>query len=336
VFLYRLSPQEHVFQLYVHHILMDGTSSTLFLRELDQAYAAVTAGTPPSNVPLLQYTDFSEWQRGMLKGPEGVELRAFWSKVFGEAPPILQLTPEGCPTGRESTAGDHVSFTLSARDCDNLRKACASTDVSLFDGFLALYALLLARITGKEDIIIGTTLAGRGKPGLDAVIGVFVTPMPIRLKLGKDKSLRALLKTAHEVMNGFHEHQMYPLEALVAETPAFQGLGLNDTFRTYILMQNYPSANFRLGDLSYQRLDVHDPMGAPVMRDLELVLIPDTGDPDHIHATFEYRREMFARAVVDRWAEDFRSLITSIDDEGEISQESLGLPSKETLILKSA
>lgn len=214
-----------------------------------------------------------------------------------------------------------------------LHQAAARLDVSLFDLLLAVYALLLSKAAGQEECIIGTTLAGRDWPGLNEIIGVFVTPLPIKLRCYQESNWMEYVRDCSEVMRGFHEHQQFTLEELVEQVPAFRDCDLNDTFCTYILMQNYQRSTAHFGGLQCRPLELGHLFEHALMRDFELIIEPALGGIAGWQGTFAYDSGLFSRELVVKWRMWFEELLdrTTVNSPLTVSLGALiaGLPGDE-------
>lgn len=260
----RLAPDRHALLIHAHHVLFDGWSSSIFLRDL-----ALAIRTEPLQ-PALQYIDYAHTQSRYLTGPGLLRAREYWRQVFDGAPEPTRLAPQ-VDDVQADDRGCVLEFVVPAAALAQLRRRAVDLSTTLFALMMAAYVLLVHRYTGHDDIIVGTTAAGRPSSDTEDIVGVFVNPLPLRLSIDNGASIKQFVAHVHQALVDFHEFGHYPMEDLVASVPPFVGMGLNDTFHCYLLYQNYwrPEtdtlrfAPLRLpGDDHYHKL----------MRDWEIVL----------------------------------------------------------------
>lgn len=229
-----LSEQEHVLLLNVHHIVSDGWSMGVLVRELATLYDAFRQGLP-SPLPELpiQYADFAIWQRDWLAGEAMAEQLAYWRRQLADLPPTAGLPqdwprPER-PTQIGGSAGRQVPGPLS----ETLKALGRQHDTTLFATLLAAFKLMLARLSGQDDVAVGTPSAGRQQVELEGLVGFFLNSLVLRTDLGGHPTFSELLRRVSRVALEAFAHQDVSFEKLVAElqpprqpgqTPFFQVL----------------------------------------------------------------------------------------------------------------
>ncbi len=261
----RLAPDRHALLIHAHHVLFDGWSSSIFLRDL----ALATQAKPFK--PVLQYVDYAHAQSRYLTGPELLRAREHWRRVFDGAPPPTRLPSQVKSLGVDDR-GCLLEFAVPAAVLTQLRSRAVNLSTTLFTLMMAAYALLVHRYTGHDDIIVGTTAAGRPSSDTEDIVGVFVNPLPLRLSVDTDASIAQFIAHVHEALVDFHEFGHYPIEDLVVNVPPFVGMGLNDTFHCYLLYQNYWRPQTDLLRFAPMRLPGGD-HHHKLMRDWEIVLV---------------------------------------------------------------
>ena len=311
-----LSSSEHILHIHMHHILMDGVSSSVYLKDLGCAYDYFINKNNDliwKTIP-VQYCDYAEWQRNYLEGSNGALDRLAWSRHLGSSQGYLAIKGD-LPGDPSDNLGEQVSFLLDKQIVSGLAVLQSETETSLFNVLLALYAAFLYKVTKNPNCLIGTTLAGRHHPDVHDTVGVFVTPMPIFIKVEQDESLHSLITSASAVMAHFHEHQLCPLEDLVTSVEPFTRTDINETFRVYILMQNYPRTDPRLGSIPYYEETKYDYLfRQEVMRDFELIINPVNGSFQELNCSFVYRKCLYSRQFVESLRNCFISLLMHIQD----------------------
>ncbi|SEN38736.1 Phosphopantetheine attachment site, partial [Stigmatella aurantiaca] len=248
--LLRLSPDEHVLLLSMHHIVNDAWSGGIFFRELASLYQGFTAGSPVSLPQLpIQYADYAVWQRNWLSGEVLEGQLVYWRKQLAGAPAVLELPTDRPRPAVRTTRGASVGgFELSAPLTRALRGLAQREGVTLFMLMEAAFHALLYRYSGQEDISVGTTIAGRNRTETEPLIGLFMNTLVLRVNLGGDPTFRELLGRVREVALGAYAHQDVPFERLVDELASTRSLSHSPLFQVVFDLRNAAS-NPHLGDL---------------------------------------------------------------------------------------
>ncbi|WP_236069637.1 condensation domain-containing protein, partial [Citreicoccus inhibens] len=245
--LLRLSEQVHVLVLVTHHIVSDGWSNEIFVRELTAFYEAFVDGhASPLPALSLQYADFSTWQRDWLQGEPLEAQLAHWRQQLKGAPRALEL-PTDRPRPAAQTfrgANIHVAWPKSLwREMEGLGRREGAT---VFMVLLAAYQALLSRYTGQRDVSVGSPIAGRTHAETEGVIGFFVNTLVLRARLSRDMTFRELLAQVREVTLGAYAHQDVPFEKLVEELQPERDLSRSPLFQVSLTLQNTPAAQVHL------------------------------------------------------------------------------------------
>ena len=216
--LMRLSGEEHVAAVVLHHIVSDGWSLGVLIRELGALYAAFVAGTP-SPLPGLavQYADYALWQRAWLTGAVLERQVGYWRDRLAGAPAALALPTDRARPAVQSYRGAGHGFALSPELGAGLHDLARSAGATLFMVLLAAYQVLLSRWSGQKDIVVGTPIAGRTHREIEGLIGFFVNTLALRTELSGDPSFRELVGRVKETALGAYAHQDLPFEKLVEE-----------------------------------------------------------------------------------------------------------------------
>ena len=215
--LVRLDEEEHALQLTVHHIVYDGWSEEVLTAELTALYAAALEGRPsPLDELAVQYADFAAWQRAWPPEVLGRQL-VWWRGELAGAPAALPLPIDRPRPAAPSFRGASTMLRLPAAAAGALRQAARREGTTLYMLLLAGFAALLARVTGEEDLLVGTPVADRPRQELEGLIGFFVNTVVIRARAAGDPSFRGLLASVHDTALGAFAHQDLPFEMLVEE-----------------------------------------------------------------------------------------------------------------------
>jgi acyl transferase domain-containing protein len=298
-----LGPAQNLLLLHAHHVLFDGWSSSLFLRDIALAVRHELPEAPP------QYVDYALAHDRYLDSASFRQERAHWVKVFEGAP-----SPTRIPVRRgDPDAGDRgevIECRLDAGTVAALRERAVTRGMTPFTLLMSAFAVLVHREVGGGDLVVGTTAAGRPGPQAEEVIGVFVNPLPLRLRFDPLGSVEDLVGSVNAALVDFHEHGNYPLEDLVVSVPTFAGMGLNDTFHCYLLYQNYWRPDgFGLG---FSSRPLPDGLHHKLMRDVEVVVV---GDGGNLVCEFWYRADRYAADWAQAASATYLDLVSRLSDE---------------------
>lgn len=293
----RLGQEDHVVLLTVHHIVFDGWSAAIFLRELATLYTAFLRDVPsPLRDLPIQYADFSLWQREWLAGEVLQQQLAYWREQLADVP-TLDLPTDHRRPDAPSLRGARHSFRLPRELMRGLQNLSEQEGSTLFMSLLAGFQALLSRYSGQHDIAVGSPIAGRQRTDLEGLIGFFVNTLVMRTNLSGDPSFRELLRRVRDVCLGAYAHQDVPFEKLVQELKPRRFAGRSPLFQVLIVLQNTPSAATEApGGLRMQRIGQER---GTAKFDLELMI--RAGD-DSLGCTFEYALDLFEASTVERMA----------------------------------
>ncbi|HBL27310.1 MAG TPA: non-ribosomal peptide synthetase [Acidobacteria bacterium] len=303
--LYRLAAEEHLLFLNVHHIVYDGWSQGIFLRELAVFYAAFQAGLPP-DLPALpvQYVDFSAWQRDWMSGEVLARQLAYWRRQLAAAPPLELPTDRPRPALR-THAGAARAFALSRGLTEDLARLAQAEGATLFMLLGAAFKALLHHHTGQEDITVGTLLANRRRPELEGLIGFFANTLALRTDLGGDPTFRELLRREREVALDAYAHQDLPFEKLVEEINPPRDLARTPLFQAMLILQNAPGGPLLLPGLSLEAVPVDS---RTAKTDLTLYMTEE----EELTGFVEYNCDLFEAGTIDRLLGHFQLLLAAV------------------------
>ncbi|WP_186014296.1 non-ribosomal peptide synthetase/type I polyketide synthase [Burkholderia gladioli] len=317
-----LEAEQHVLLLTLHHIVADGWSIGVLMRELAALYTAYTEGRPSPLAPLeLQYTDFSAWQRGWLA--DGVMQRqlAYWSAQLRDAPPLLAFPTDRPRTARRGHHGEQLGFVLDAQLSARIRALCARTGSTLFMLMMAAFDVLLARYSGERDISVGTAIANRNRAEIEPLIGLFVNTLVIRTQVDPLASFEALLAQVRQHALDAYAHQDLPFEQVVDALAPTRSLSHQALFQMMLIVQNTPMDTPAMPGLT---LRMRGNANATAKCDLLLNVAENEGDGT-LACGLEYDTDLFDAATVERIGRHFTELLRSIVAAPAAPVASLGL-----------
>jgi amino acid adenylation domain-containing protein len=252
--LIRISADDHVLVLTMHHIAADGWSLAILFRELTALYDAFANEKPsPLSALPIQYADFAVWQRQWLHGEITEKLINYWKTQLAGAPLVLELPTDKPRPSAQSFRGAYERATLSPDLSSSLKQLSRSEGATLFMTCLAAFELLLSRYTGQQDLIVGTDVANRNRVETEGLIGFFTNLLPLRAKLSGNPTFTELLRRVRETTLEAYAHQDIPFEKLVEELRPPRELDRNPLAQVLLVMQNEPARQFTLSGLEVSR-----------------------------------------------------------------------------------
>ncbi len=302
--LLRTGETKHLLVLSLHHIISDGWSLGVAIREFLALYEARLTGQPsPLPVPVLQPVDHAVWQRGWLRG-EALETQlGYWRGQLAGAPPVLELPTDFPRPGVQRFRGASLQVHLPAALSSAFRVLCRREGVTSFMGLLAAFQLLLSRSSGQEDVCVGSPISGRHHPGLEALLGFFVNTLVLRTRLSPELSFRELLGRVRETTLGAYAHQDLPFEKLVEALQPPRSLSHAPLVQAVLALQETPRFEGGTTGLSFRPVD----LGSDTAKfDLTLSLA-DT--PEGFTGRLEYDADLFTPATAARMMEHLRVLL---------------------------
>lgn len=239
-----ITPTRHMFMIDLHHIIADGISTTILIREFSAIYAGQAVARPG-----IQYKDFSEWQNELFLRGGLQSQKEYWLQRFAGTIPVLNLPTDFPRPTIQSFAGDRLRFALDVETTAGLKQLLTETGSTMYMGILAMYSIILAKYAGQDDIIIGCPIAGRPHAELKQTIGMFVNTLAIRCYPTAKKTFREyVLEMKEETIRAF-ENQDYPFEDLVDQLTFPRDPGRNPLFSTMFVLQNMENNAIELGNL---------------------------------------------------------------------------------------
>ncbi|MBJ6765766.1 amino acid adenylation domain-containing protein, partial [Myxococcaceae bacterium JPH2] len=304
--LLKLKPEEHLLVLNMHHIVSDGWSMGVLVRELAALYQAFSERRPSPLPELpLQYADFAVWQRKWLDGDALDAQLTYWKRQLTGAPAMLELPTDKPRPAVQTSRGAYVPVQFSTAQSEALATLCQREGVTPFMALLALWQVLLARYSGQEDISVGSPIAGRQRGETESLIGFFVNTLVLRGRVEGARSFRQLVQDAKETALGAYAHQDLPFEKLVEELQPQRSLSHSPLFQVLLVLQNTPATTLALPGLTFLPFE-RDFEAAKADLTLSLVQAP-TG----LSGWLGYRTDLFERRTVLQLVEHLRTLMDS-------------------------
>ncbi|MEO0840570.1 MAG: amino acid adenylation domain-containing protein [Cyanobacteria bacterium J06643_5] len=310
VTLLELEATEKVILLTMHHIISDGWSMEVLVKEIATLYAAFSQSLPSPLTPLqIQYADFAVWQRQWLQGEVLATQLGYWKQQLGGNLPVIQL-PTDFPRSRvQSFRGDTVSFKLSSELSNKLKTIAKAQNATLFMTLLAAFKVLLYRYTGQADIVVGSPIANRNRAELEGLIGFFVNTLVLRTELNNNPTFVQVLQRVRQVTWDAYDHQDLPFEKLVEELHPERDLSYNPLFQIKFRLENPPAEKIEIPGLTLSSLGQVNPSAK---LDLSLDMYET---PDGLVGGFEYNKGLFTETTIKRMVGHFCTLLEGIANQ---------------------
>ncbi|MFM5981778.1 MAG: amino acid adenylation domain-containing protein [Sphaerospermopsis kisseleviana] len=309
--------QKSVLLINMHHIISDGWSMGVFVRELRQAYTAYSQGKTPNLAPLpIQYSDYAAWQHQWLQGEILEKQINYWKNQLGDASPLLELPTDYPRPAQQSYRGDRYIYSLSPQLTTAVNAFSQQQGVSLYMTLLAALSILLSRYSRQNDLCIGSPIANRNHSQTEGLIGFFVNTLVMRQQIkppfgcaqGKEQSFIEFLQQTRQTCLDAYAHQDVPFEVLVEKLRPERSMSYNPLFQVMFALENNESPDLDLSGLDIEWLGVK---GAIAKFDLTLLI---TESDNQLNCTWEYATDLFARGTIQRMAEQFAVLLKGIID----------------------
>jgi amino acid adenylation domain-containing protein len=307
VTLLRLAEDEHVALFTMHHIVCDGWSVGVLVRELSALYEAYVEGreSPLEELP-VQYADYAVWQREWLRGGGLEKQLTYWRRQLGGRLPVLELPTDRPRPTVLSERGARLSFTLGRDLTDAVTALSRQEGATLFMTLLAAFQTLLGRYAKQRDVIVGAPVAGRNRAETEGLIGFFVNMLAMRADLSGNPPFKELLRRVREMALGAYVHQDLPFDKLVEELQPERDPTGTPIFRVAFGLDNVTAPPLALPGLTLSLLIHND---AAVRYDLTLWLEEVEGG---LAASWTYRADLFDAPTVARMHGHFATLLGSI------------------------
>lgn len=311
--LIRLGEEDHVLLLCMHHIAADAHSDGILFAELTELYEANRCGREPNLAELpIQYADYAVWQRERLRGDVLDKLRSYWARTLEGAPELLRLPTDRPRPAVQRHKGSHHDIALDRGLADSLLALGRGEGATFFMTMLAAFATLLYRLSGEQDIVIGSPIANRNNLELQGLVGFFTNTIALRIPLGGNPTFREAIGRARAAALGAYAHQELPFEKVVETVAPKRDPGHNPlcqvNFRAQASERPAPALTGIdvepiAVDIGFSRFDLA----------LELELASQT-----LRGYFEYDQDLFDPASIVGFKESFGALVKQVVSEPDL------------------
>ena len=303
--LLRLAPASHRLIVNLHHIVSDGWSLGVLVRELGEGYGARAAGRAPLLPELpVQYADYAVWQRGWLADDELARQLAWWRERLAGAPEAIELPADRPRPPVQGLRGSSLPLALPPALGDGVSGLGRSAGATVFMVLLAAFQALLSRLSGQARVVVGSPVANRTHREVEGLIGFFVNTLPLPADLASDPPVAALLAQVRETTLGAYAHQDVPFEKLVAELAPERSLAHSPLFQVMLILQNAPLPKLALPGLAAEPLSF-----ASGMEKFDLTLTLAEAAEGGLAGALSYSTDRFERATGERFLGWFSALL---------------------------
>ena len=319
----RMSAQDHLLLLTLHHIASDGWSCGILTRELNGLYNAFSAGkgSPLPELP-IQYADYATWQRDWLQGEALQRQEAYWQSQLAGSPPVLLLPSDYPREEAASHRGAAHRFRTPTGSTEGLKKLCIQERVTPFMALLAAYYVLLYRWSGVSDLLVGTDVANRTEPQTEGMIGFFLNHLVLRAHMDGDPTFRELLGRIRDVCLGAYAHQDLPFDKLVELLHPERRTTHSPIFQVLFVIENMPR-----GTTGWSGLTVNAVRSELMQSKFDLSLFMNENDTGY-GGIWVYRTELFSSGTVRRLTGQYLNVLDQVLRNPDMSIEDVELASE--------
>jgi amino acid adenylation domain-containing protein len=320
--LIQIAEEKHILITDRHHIISDGVSLEIFMRDLICFYKGEEV------LPVqLNYKDYVFWQQSEAFKVNLESQKQYWQKIFETPPSILKLQTDFDRPSVISYNGAGFDFEIGTEQTSELYDLAKSLNTTLFSVILGAFKVMLYKLTNQKDIIVGTPVAGRRHTDLEGMIGVFINVLALRNQIEDKDTLHTFLKRIHQTSINSLEHQDYPYEKLVEDLNNTRDTSRNPLFDVMFVYKDAMPITMKLSDLEFK----------------EYALKADTSQMDlifHVNTTatniqlsFQYATDLFQQSTIEKFAKYFKKIISQIRSNVSLGDISI-LDEKEISLIK--
>ncbi|UQZ52689.1 plipastatin non-ribosomal peptide synthetase PpsC [Bacillus subtilis] len=299
----KVSDERHLLLVDMHHIISDGVSVNILIREFGELYNN-------RKLPALriQYKDYAVWQEGFKTGDAYKTQEAYWLKQLEGELPVLDLPADHARPPVRSFAGDKVSFTLDQEVASGLHKLARENGSTLYMVLLAAYTAFLSRLSGQEDIIVGSPIAGRPHKDLEPILGMFVNTLALRTRPEGGKPFVQYLQEVRETALEAFEHQDYPFEELVDKLELTRDMSRNPLFDVMFVLQNMDQESLELDELCLKPAANNGHQTSK----FDLTLYAQEQPRGLLTFQMEFSTDLYKKKTIEKWLQCFINMLLSI------------------------
>jgi NRPS condensation-like uncharacterized protein len=294
--LLRTGEGEHIFVVTMHHLVSDGWSMGIFVRELALLYEAYREGRTAVLPPLrIQYPEHARQERERLTGDALKDQLEYWYEQLRFAPPLLELPTDHPRPQIQSYRGATIAFTLGRELSDALKGLGRRHGVTPYMVLFTSFAILLSRLSGQDQVVIGVPVANRHTLDTEHLIGLFMNTLALRVDLRDEPSVAEVLQRVKRMMLGAWRHQEVSFDQVVQLLRPDRRPAYSPVFQTLFVLQNTPQGELQLPGLRLTPLETAE---QTAQLDLSLKMVEA---PSEIVGTLNYATDLFDASTIELW-----------------------------------
>jgi len=308
----RLSPTENLLTISMHHIVADGWSSSILLRELETTYLALIKSGKPDLPPLpFQYVDYAAWEAAQVRDGLFERQLGYWKDKLAGAPPVLDLPSDRPRPAQRSFRGSRVDCIIEADMVRRLQQFSQRHDTTLFMTVLAAFGVVLHRLSAQDEIVIGTPVANRSSPELERIVGPFVNSLSLRLNVAGNPSFASYLAQVRRTTIEAIDNRDLPFDTVVEAINPVRTLDHAPICQVMFGLHNFPAQVPRFEDLKCSFINLETQVAR---LDLQLDMAVHEGQ---LYGAYEYASDMFDHATIERLHAQLGEVLKGVlDDDG--------------------
>lgn len=297
----KVNGNRNILILDVHHIIADGVSCNILMRDFTVLYNGLTL-----NEGSITYKDYSEWQQTQRRSNAMKKQKEYWLNELSGEIPLMDIRTDYPRPAVQSTEGDRIRFTLDKETVLCLQQIADNKNATMFMVLTMMFHVLLYKLSGQEDIVIGTVTSGRNHSSLEDVVGMFANTVPVRLKINSENQWESELENVKNKVLGAFENQDYQLDDIISDLKVARNSNRNPLFDVMIVMQNMDKENFEIPGALLAKLDY----GKKNSKfDLTMFVVENQGE---IVIELEYCSKLFKRSTIEKFGEYYTRIVTAV------------------------
>lgn len=299
--LIEVASEEHIMMVDTHHIITDGISQGVLIQDFMKLYNG-------ESLPELEihYKDYAVWQQGEEQQKVIASQKDFWVNRFKEETTALELPTDFARPNIKSSEGSAIDFDLNVSEVDQLKLIAKEENATLFMAMLAIYNILLSKLSAQEGVTVGVSLAGRRHSDVESMIGMFANALPLRNQMKGDLSFKSFLELLKSNTISFFDNQDYPYEQLVDALDLERNTSRNPLFDTLFFYENYQGFSLGIPGLEIEGVDAEHSVSK-----FDLSLIIFEAD-ENISLKFEYSTALFKKETIDKFIQYFKRIVAAV------------------------
>jgi amino acid adenylation domain-containing protein len=302
----KISDDEHRLLLNFHHIISDGWSVGIFIRELSEVYQAFYRKEDIElQKPEIQYADYSAWQQKIIRSEKIKKQEIFWKEKLSGAPELIQLPLDFSRKNHQTFNGGEIRFTFDKSITKKIKELATDNNLSLYMVLFCGYIILLHKHSQQKDIVVGTPIANRKNKLTNETLGIFINNLAIRTAVIGNSSLKEFSILVKNTLLEAYKNQEAPFENVMEQLNLKRNLSVSPLFQVMFNLLNAHAEELIFPDATTEYLDIPRKIAK---YDLSLIM---SERRDELHAILEFNSDLFRESTIERFAEHYQQIIFS-------------------------